>query len=100
AHAAVEAEAFAARKREVHESQKIFVPTNRDAVLRDAAEAREHAPVEFGFNLSHVAHRARHAQAAVASQLFVQRLYLQPVNPDDAEAFVQKEMRERVTGGA
>src|SRR5205085_12235519 len=59
AHAAVEAEALAARKRRVHERQKIFVPAHSDAVLRDSAEAGEHALVQLRLYLAHVAHGAR-----------------------------------------
>ena len=89
AHAAVEAEAFAPRERQVHQRQKILVPAHGDAVLRHAAEAREHARVQLRLYLSDVADGARDVTPAVAGQLRVERLDLQAVDADDAEALVE-----------
>ena len=98
-HAAVDAHARATRQREVDQRQEVLVPAHGDAVLRDAAEAFEHAGVERTVQVQPARHRLRRAPAA-AGQGRVGRLDLQAVDRDHAEALVQQVVRQRVAGRA
>src|SRR2546425_7386652 len=59
ANAAVEPGLLAARQGQMNHRQKVLVPADRDAVLRDAAEPCQHALVQSTRDLLHVAYRAR-----------------------------------------
>ena len=59
ADAAVDLELLAARQRQVDQRQEVLVPAHRDAVLRHAAEALEHALVGRAIDLAPVPDRPR-----------------------------------------
>ena len=62
ADAAVDPELLAARERQVDQREEVLVPADGDAVLRDAAEALEHAVVERAIDLAPLADRAAAAR--------------------------------------
>ena len=86
AHAAVEAEARAARERAVDDREEVLVPANGDAVLGDAAEAGEDALVELLVELAKVLDRlAADASASPVSSTGSGSIF-SAVDADDAEA--------------
>ena len=93
--AAVHPDAAPARQRQVQQREEVLVPPHGDAVLRDAAEPLEHAFVELAVDFRPLADRPR-AVGADAGDVVRQRLDLQPVDADHAEAVVHQIVRERV----
>ena len=93
ADAAVDAEQRIARERDVEEREEVLVPANGDAVLADAAEAEEHALVELLVERAEVLHgRGQRGLPPVvlAGELDGERLDLEPVDRDDAEALARR----------
>ncbi len=76
--------------------RKVLVPADRNTVLGDAAESGQHALVEIVVECFEVSDRLWRV-LAVADEVGRQRLDLQRVDADDAEPFVQKIMRQRIT---
>ena len=66
ADAAVDPQLVAPRQRQMDQRQEVLVPADGDAVLRHAAEAREHALVERPIDLAPLADRPRRAAAATS----------------------------------
>ena len=98
AHAAVAAEARAAREQQINDLEEILVPTNGDPIFGDAAEARERSLVELLVERAKILDRLRR-MLRVAEELGGERLDLQRVDADDAEPFVEQIVRQRVARG-
>ena len=98
ADAAVDAQALAARERQVQQRQEVLVPAHGDAVLGDAAEPLEHPFVERLVDLAPLRNRLRR-RIRGAGQSLRQRLDLEPIDCHHAEALVEEVVRQRVSGG-
>src|SRR6185369_13641296 len=81
-HTAIHAQVAAPLERDADDFQKVLVPANGDAVLRHAAGTREDALVELVPKYPRVADRLARVEA--------ERLDLQAIDRDDAEAFVRE----------
>ena len=99
ADAAVDAEARPPRQRQVQRAQEALVPAHGDAVLGDAAEAGQPPLVERRRQLVPALDRARRPRVR-ADQIRRQRLDLEAVDADDAEAGVEQVVRQREAGRA
>ena len=97
ARAAVDAKRPAPREVQVQHVEEVLVPPHRDAVFGDAAEARQRALVETAEERLRIANQLRRARLR-ARELLGERLDLQAVDRDDAEALVQEMVREGVAG--
>ena len=73
----------------MQQGQKVLVPADGNAVLRDAAEPFEDALVERPIDLAPVANRPGRSGRR-PDEILGQRLDLQTVDPDDAKAFVDE----------
>ena len=95
ADAVVEAEFLAPHQQQVVDVEEILVPADRDAVLGDAAEAKDGAALEGARDVVDVLDRLWHAPLR-PSHRHGQRLDAQAVDADHAEALVQQVVRQRV----
>src|SRR6266511_141543 len=77
--------------------QEVLVPAHRDAVFRHAAESFEDTIVEWPVDLAPVADGTR--RLGPTRPLLGKRLDLQPIDGDDAKAFVQQIVRQGVARG-
>ena len=94
ARAAVELEVRAAQEVQVQHVEERLVPAHGDPVFGDAAESAGDALVEG---------RAEHLLESLdgpRQQVLGERLDLQAIDADHAEAFVEQMVGERVPGGA
>ncbi len=79
------------------ERQEVLVPPNGDAVFGHAAEPLEYPFVEQLVDIVPALERSRRT-VALAGERGRQRLDLETVDGDNAEAFVEQVMRQRVAG--
>ena len=94
ADAAVDAEGRATRQVQMQRGEEALVPADGDAVLGDAAEARQPSLVERGRQLVPALDGARRPDVG-AYQISRQRLDLEPVDPHHAEPGVEQVLRQR-----
>jgi hypothetical protein len=102
-HAAEHCELAPAFQQQPDDLQEILVPADRDPVLGHSAEARHYAVVQRLINLANIAdgpERRAPAQCIHATNLFRQRLDLQPVNSHYGVAIVHQIVRQRESGRA
>src|SRR5665647_2499926 len=99
ARAAVDAQRPSPCEVQVQHVEEVFVPPYGDAVLGDAAEARQGALVETAEERLRIADQLRRA-CVRAGELLGERLDLQAVDRDYREAFVQEVVGDGVAGGA